>query len=177
MITFNLKPLFFLALLVLVGCASHPQAPNTDKVVAVPLHPAASISRKSNLRFLGSQAAKAAKRYGINRRLFYALITQESGWDPYAISPAGARGLTQLMPSTAWGECGLKPRYLFDVRANLNCGALFFSKLLKRFGSVRLALAAYNSGETRVARLGRVPQIRETQHYVKRIMANWQRGS
>ncbi len=172
-----MKAFFFIAIVFFVGCASHPQAPNTDKIVAVPLHSAASYSRKSSLRFLGSQAAKAAKRYGINRKLFYALITQESAWDPYAISPAGARGLTQLMPSTAWGECGLKRKDLFDVRANLNCGAFYFSKLLKRFGSVRLALAAYNSGETRVARLGRVPRIRETQHYVKRIMANWQRGS
>lgn len=177
MITFNLKAFGFILLLFLVGCASYPQTPNTDRVVAVPLHSAANISRKSNLRFLASEAAKAAKRYGINRRLFYAIITQESEWDPKAISPAGARGLTQLMPSTAWGECGLKRRHLFEVRTNLNCGAFYFSKLLKRFGSVRLALAAYNSGETRVARLGRVPKIRETQHYVKRIMANWRRGS
>jgi len=171
MITFNLKAFCSIpiALLVLVGCASHPQAPNTN-VVAVPLHPLAS---SNNLRLLASQAAK---RYRINRQLFHALITQESAWNPKAISPAGARGLTQLMPNTAWGECGLKRRDLFNARANLNCGAFYFSKLLKRFDSVRLALAAYNSGETRVARLGRIPKIRETQHYVKQIMANWHKG-
>jgi soluble lytic murein transglycosylase-like protein len=170
----NFKILFFLALLLLVGCASDPQILKTDRIVAVPLHSASNINKKSHLRLL---ATHAAKRYGISHRLFHALITQESAWNPKAISPVGARGLTQLMPSTAWGECGLKRRYLFNVRANLNCGAFFFSKLLKRFGSVRLALAAYNSGETRVARLGRVPRIRETQHYVKRIMANWRKGS
>jgi soluble lytic murein transglycosylase-like protein len=170
MIIFNFKAFCCIpiALLFLASCASDPQA--TDRVVAVPLHPAANISNSSNLRLLATQAAK---RHGINRRLFHALITQESAWNPNAISPVGARGLTQLMPSTAWGECGLKRQDLLDVQANLNCGAFFFSKLLKRFGSVRLALAAYNSGETRVARLGRVPKIRETQHYVKRIMANW----
>jgi len=173
MIKIYFKLLFFIGLIVLVGCASQPKT-NIDRIGAVPLHPASNITNQKHLRLLATQAAK---KHGVYPRLFHALITQESAWNPRAISHAGASGLTQLMPSTALGECGLKRRYLFDVRANLDCGARFFGKLLNRFGSVRLALAAYNSGETRVARLGRVPRIRETQHYVKRIMANWKKGS
>ena len=174
MINLYFKILFFLGLIFLVACASDPQTFNADRIGAVPLHPASNITNQKHLRLLATQAAK---RHGVYPRLFHALITQESAWNPRAMSHAGARGLTQLMPSTALGECGLERRYLFDVRKNLDCGARFFGKLLNRFGSVRLALAAYNSGETRVSRLGRVPRIRETQHYVKRIMANWKKGS
>jgi len=79
------------------------------------------------------------------------------------------------MPRTGLNQCGLEREVLFDPEMNLDCGAFYFSKLLKRFRSVKLALAAYNSGETRVARLGRVPRIRETQRYVKRIMTSWRR--
>jgi len=111
--------------------------------------------------------------------LFHALIKHESAWDPDALSPKGARGLTQIMPRTGETECGLERELLFDPELNLDCGAFYFSKLLNRFKISRksfcvkkLALAAYNSGETRVARLGRVPRIRETQRYVKRVMAS-----
>jgi len=124
----------------------------------------------SNLRLLATQAAS---KYSIDPKLFHALVKHESAWNPYAKSPRGARGLTQLMPRTAKGECGLKRNALFDPALNLSCGAYYFSKLLKRFKNVKLALAAYNSGETRVAKLGRIPRIPETQRYVKRVMTSW----
>ena len=135
--------------------------------------PIIKITKTNNLYSLANQAAN---KYGIDYRLFYALIKHESAWNPRALSRAGARGLTQIMPTTGKYQCGLERDVLFDPRLNLNCGAFYFSKLLRRFKNVKLALAAYNSGENRVARLGRIPRIRETQRYVKRVMASWYKG-
>jgi soluble lytic murein transglycosylase-like protein len=158
-------------LLVLVGCATQPAS--IPEPVAVPLSRTIPINPSTNLRSLASQAAF---KYGIDHRLFHALVKQESAWNPYAISRKGARGLTQIMPTTGWAHCRLQSHVLFDPKLNLECGASYFSRLLRRFKSVQLALAAYNSGETRVARLGRVPRIRETQRYVNRIMSSWRRS-
>jgi soluble lytic murein transglycosylase-like protein len=77
------------------------------------------------------------------------------------------------MPKTALGECGLDGVEITDPLKNLNCGASFLAKQLRRFNDVELALAAYNSGPERVAKLGRVPRITETQNYVNRIIADW----
>jgi len=119
-------------------------------------------------------ADKAALRHEIDPLLFRALIKQESSWNPKAQSPQGAAGLTQLMPLTAKSECGLGTQERFEPEKNLNCGAYYFAKQLRRFrGDVKLALAAYNSGPTRVSRLGRIPRIPETQAYVSRIMQDY----
>ena len=158
--------LIFMTLTVAVGCAIEPKQ---NDIIAVSL----VQQQKNNLRSLASQAAN---KYGIDHKLFHALVKHESAWNPNAISRKGARGLTQIMPRTGLSQCGLKRNVLFNPKLNLNCGAFYFSKMLKRFKNVKLALAAYNSGETRVARLGRIPRIRETQRYVKRIMKSWQRG-
>jgi soluble lytic murein transglycosylase-like protein len=130
----------------------------------------------SNTPPLYTMADKAALRHGIDPLLFRALIYQESRWDPQAVSPVGAAGLTQLMPQTALSECGLLPEARFDPYKNLDCGAYYLAKQLRRFKSVDLALAAYNAGPERVAKLGRIPRIRETQTYVSNIMASWSGG-
>jgi soluble lytic murein transglycosylase-like protein len=163
--------LVFTWFLGVVGCATQPAS--IQEPVAVPLSRTMPISPTTNLRNLASQAAF---KYGIDHRLFHALVKHESAWNPYAISRKGARGLTQIMPITGLTHCGLQSYVLFDPKLNLECGASYFSKLLRRFKSVQLALAAYNSGETRVARLGRVPRIRETQRYVNRIMSSWRKS-
>ncbi len=123
--------------------------------------------QKTRLVLLADE--KAAK-YQLDKHLFRALITQESNWNPWAVSSAGAMGLAQLMPETAWHFCNLNYLERFNPDRNLDCGARYLSAQLRRFNSVQLALAAYNAGPTRVARLGRVPQIPETQAYVSRIM-------
>jgi soluble lytic murein transglycosylase-like protein len=161
---FSLIFLNFVALMALVACAGNLQKN----------HKPVTLVTKGKDTELLALADQAANLYGVNRQLFRALVKQESAWDPYALSSKGARGLTQIMPRTGRTECGLEKEALFNPRLNLYCGAYYFSKLLRRFGNVELALAAYNSGETRVARLGRIPRIRETQRYVKRIMASWQ---
>jgi len=115
-----------------------------------------------------------AEKHGIQPELFFALIKQESNWKTDAVSGVGAAGLTQLMPKTALSECGLGSEERFDPDKNLDCGAAYFSAQLTRFGRVDLALAAYNSGPNRVAKLGRIPRIKETQNYVRNITTNFE---
>ena len=112
--------------------------------------------------------ARAAERHGLDQKLLHALVIVESGYRPDAVSPAGAGGLTQLMPGTA-ADLGVADR--FDIDQNLAGGADYLARLLLRFGDLRLALAAYNSGPARVARLGRVPDIEETRAYVASVIA------
>ena len=110
---------------------------------------------------------RAADRHGLDPKLLHALVIVESAYAPRAVSPAGAAGLTQLMPQTARG-LGVRDR--FDVEQNLSGGADYLARQLLRFGDLRLALAAYNSGPGRVARLGRVPRIPETEQYVRDVI-------
>src|SRR5438445_11854205 len=85
----------------------------------------------------------ASDQYNIPRDLFAALINQESGFNPRAVSPAGAQGLGQLMPGTA-ANLGVKNP--FDPSQNLDGAARYFSQQLKTFGNPENALAAYNAG-------------------------------
>lgn len=111
--------------------------------------------------------AEAAERHGLDVKLLHALVLTESGYRPDAISPAGAAGLTQLMPATA-RELGVEDR--FDPIENLRGGADYLARQLRRFEDLRLALAAYNAGPARVAALGRIPHIKETQEYVETVV-------
>ena len=113
-------------------------------------------------------AREAAAQYNLPVDVFLRLIQQESGFDPAAVSPKGAIGPAQLMPDTA-KELGVNPN---NVRENIFGGAKYLSQQLSRFGEMPLALAAYNAGPTRVARLGRIPNFPETQNYVKNILGS-----
>lgn len=109
----------------------------------------------------------AALAHGLDPKLLHALVVTESAYRADAVSPAGAGGLTQLMPGTAL-ELGVKDR--FDPVENLRGGADYLARQILRFRDLRLALAAYNSGPGRVARLGRIPDIRETRAYVATVI-------
>jgi len=113
------------------------------------------------------QVAAAAGRYGLDAKLLHALVIVESAYRPDACSPAGACGLAQLMPATA-RELGVGDR--LDPAASLAGGADYLARQLGRFGDLRLALAAYNAGPARVARLGRIPDIAETRAYVTAVI-------
>lgn len=116
----------------------------------------------------------AAQQAGIDPALFRALVAQESGFNPRAVSSAGAMGLSQLMPKTAASLGVTDP---FDVEQNLRGGAQYLAQMLRQFGGdTRLALAAYNAGPGAVRRAGGIPPIAETQNYVKRVMERWQTG-
>ena len=113
---------------------------------------------------LDAMISQIANETGLDPKLLHALVIVESAYDIAAVSPVGARGLTQLMPATA-RELGVTNA--FDTEQNLRGGARYLAIQIGRFGDLRLALAAYNSGPGRVARLGRVPDIAETQGYVR----------
>lgn len=110
---------------------------------------------------------RAARRHGLDPKLLHALVIVESAYRVGAVSSAGAGGLTQLMPGTA-ADLGVTDR--FDVDQNLSGGADYLARQVIRFGDLRLALAAYNAGPGRVARLGRIPRIAETEAYVATVV-------
>lgn len=110
----------------------------------------------------------AAARYGVHEALLKAVALAESGMNRWAVSPAGAQGLMQLMPGTARELAVSDP---FDPTQAIDGGARYLAQQLRRFGREDLALAAYNAGPGAVARHGGVPPIAETQHYVQRVMA------
>ena len=106
---------------------------------------------------------QAARSQDVDPDLLTALVWTESAFRVDAISPAGAIGLGQLMPGTAAG-LGVDPH---DPRENLRGSATYLAQQLRTFGSVELALAAYNAGPGRVHQSGGVPNIAETQAYVR----------
>ena len=112
--------------------------------------------------------AAAASRWGVSAALLSAQLMAESGFDPGAVSPAGAGGIAQFMPATA-AAYGLRDP--FDPRQAIDAQAHLMSDLLKQFGAVPLALAAYNAGPAPVAACDCVPDYPETQAYVARILA------
>ena len=111
--------------------------------------------------------AEAAERYGVPLNLLKAMGKAESGFDANAVSPAGAQGVMQLMPSTA-KSLGVEDP--FDARSNIMGGAKYISQKLKQYnGNIDLALAAYNAGSGNVAKYGGVPPLSETRNYIARI--------
>ncbi len=112
-----------------------------------------------------TMAKAAARKHGVPEELFARLVQQESGWNPTAKSHKGALGLAQLMPGTA----ELLKVDPMDPQENLEGGARYLAEQYRKFGSWRLALAAYNAGPEAVQRHGGVPPYKETQNYVKVI--------
>ena len=110
-----------------------------------------------------------SEQQGVKAELIRAVIAQESGARPCAVSPKGAQGIMQLMPATS-DQFGVKDP--FDPKQNVEAGTKLLKQLLTKYNSdVKLALAAYNAGEGRVDKDGGVPQIPETQNYVTDIQA------
>jgi len=117
----------------------------------------------------GDEITAAAQRHGIDPALLAGLVRQESNFNAAAVSPAGARGLTQLMPGTA---AGLGVTDATDPQQALDGGARYLRQQLDAFGGdVTKALAAYNAGPGAVQRYGGVPPYAETQAYVRKVQA------
>jgi transglycosylase-like protein with SLT domain/D-alanyl-D-alanine carboxypeptidase-like protein len=111
---------------------------------------------------------RSGSRWNVSPGLLAAQLMAESGFNPVAVSPAGALGIAQFIPSTA-SSYGLRDP--FDPLAAIDAQAHLMSDLLRRFRSVPLALAAYNAGSGAVAACSCVPAIPETRAYVARILA------
>lgn len=114
--------------------------------------------------------AKAAQRWSVGAALLGAQLKAESNFNPRAVSPVGAAGIAQFMPATA-AAYGLSPAERFDPAKAIDAQAHLMHDLLRQFGSVPLALAAYNAGPAPVQRCGCVPPYPETQAYVQKILA------
>jgi soluble lytic murein transglycosylase-like protein len=135
--------------------------------VADPDDSSSAIMPSGEANDLDSMIEEAAGRHQIDPDLVRAIIRVESNFNPSAISPAGARGLMQLIPATARRFGVANP---FDPRANLDGGIRYLKYLLGMYGgNLQLALAGYNAGEDAVARSRGVPDIRETQNYIRKV--------
>ena len=111
---------------------------------------------------------RIAAQYRLDPALMHAVISAESSYNPWAVSPKGAMGLMQLMPGTA-ERFGVNNPY--DPIANMHGGARYLRWLLDQFNDTRLAVAAYNAGEGAVQKYGnQIPPYRETQTYVVRVL-------
>ncbi|MDA0819432.1 MAG: lytic transglycosylase domain-containing protein [Proteobacteria bacterium] len=154
---------------------SAPLANDLSQAIVIPDRPKFSVSPVMLAEVLAvgvpqvysATVADVCTRYDLSPALLEALVWQESRWRHRSISPKGARGLAQLMPATA-RYLGVDPD---DPHANLEGGARYLRIQLNRFdGDLVKALAAYNAGPGRVERANGVPQIRETQNYVRSIL-------
>lgn len=117
--------------------------------------------------------AEAARKYGLDPRLINAVMGRESGGRVDAKSPVGAQGLMQLMPGTAATLGVTNP---LDPRQNIFGGAKYLRQQIDKFGTIPLALAAYNAGPGAVSKYGGIPPYTETQNYVKNIMGDLKGG-
>ena len=113
--------------------------------------------------------------FNVDKALIRAIIHAESAYQPDALSPKGAQGLMQLMPST---QEELHVKDVFDPLSNIEGGTLYLSRLLERFDqNVELAAAAYNAGPGAVQQYGGIPPYQETREYVRRVKILYRRYS
>ena len=145
---------------------SKPRSPAQRHVAVAPRSDVISFIQSAAERHQHNRALAVAGLDGDGwQLLFRSLIQAESAFNPRAVSPKGAIGLGQLMPGTA-RQLGVDPH---DIEQNLDGAARYFLAQLSRFGSVELALAAYNAGPHRIEEYGGVPPFRETRAYIARI--------
>jgi hypothetical protein len=170
----------FIGVLALVASPANVQAQSPS--VATPVARYAQVLRSFNPSFSASQSQDMAAHvlllssyYSLDPRLLVAIVGVESSWQSRALSPVGAQGLGQLMPSTASGLAVLS----FDAYENLDGTARYLRRMLQQFAGVKdetryaLALASYNAGPQAVARYGGIPPYAETQAYVTHVLTSW----
>jgi TPR repeat protein len=146
------------------ACPRKPAPETQDALVASPVPP----------KQIARLVDKMAPKFGLDPALVIAVIAVESAFRTDAVSPKNARGLMQLIPSTA-ERFGV--RNAFDMTENLRGGMRYLRWLIESFeGDLTLALAAYNAGEAAVARYGGVPPYPETEAYVRKLRSLYPRS-
>jgi len=141
------------------------RVPNSAPAATTEFRTTKPLSRRAVV--FDAMIEQNAAVHGVSPHLVRAVIQQESGFNPRAVSHKGAMGLMQLMPVTAT-EQGVSDPY--DPAQNIRAGVAYLKGLLVKFkDDIQLALAAYNAGPTAVAKYGAIPPYRETRNYVSRI--------
>jgi soluble lytic murein transglycosylase-like protein len=131
-----------------------------------------SIQYVKGTNHYDSLISEFSKKYQVDFALIKAMIHAESGFNPYAISRKGAKGLMQLMPETA---SRMNVSNIFNPKENIEGGVRYFKYLLSLFNNdIRLSLAAYNAGENLVTDLRSIPPYRETVDYVRKVLNYYQ---
>ena len=150
---------------------SHAPGPH----MSLPRHPAGHAGLPDSPRPAPAEWAKLAREaeeiFGLDSELVLAVIRAESAFDHTAVSPVGAQGAMQVMPLTQEQLGLIDP---FDPRANVYAGTQYLMELMQRFGSVELALAAYNAGPANVEKYGGIPPFPETRDFVRRVTRYWE---
>jgi soluble lytic murein transglycosylase-like protein len=135
-------------------------------------NPTRSISYVKGPNEFDFLISEYSKKYRVDFALIKAMIQAESGFNPYAVSKKGAKGLMQLMPETA---SRMNVSNIFNPKENIEGGVRYFKYLLSLFNNdIRLSLAAYNAGENLVSDLGSIPPYRETVDYVRKVLNYYQ---
>lgn len=172
--------LFVFSLFFLINAQSAPGAgpaetpPSKTHEISQPIIQAnAGISitpvRKTKSDRFNRIINRAADRYKVDSALIKAVIMMESAYNPKAVSKQGAKGLMQLMPGTARA---LGVKNAFNPVHNINGGVKYLRQLLDTFDdNIKLALAAYNAGSSKVKRHGGIPPIKATRQYVRKVFA------
>lgn len=131
----------------------------------------ASAAEAGPVKSTSQIVGEASEAHGVDSDFIRSVIKQESAGNAHAISPAGARGLMQLMPGTA-SQLGVNDS--FSPEQNVNGGARYLRELLERYnGDAVKALAAYNAGPNAVDRYKGIPPYRETRQYVQRVIRDY----
>lgn len=137
------------------------------------LHPAPAANRKLNSVDLNQMLSTAGTEHNVDMDLLASVVKAESGGNTHAVSRAGARGLMQLMPSTA-ADLGVNDA--FKPNENVRGGSAYLDQLLTRYhDNMALALAAYNAGPAAVDKYHGIPPYRETRAYVARVIHEFNR--
>ena len=141
----------------------------TSPLTAAAGLPQVSMPREETIRMFAPIIENASRTHGVDAALVHAVISAESGYNPGAVSRAGARGLMQLMPDTA-RRFGVQN--IMDPSENIQGGVRYLRVLMQLFnGNMELAVAAYNAGENAVIRHGhQIPPYAETVHYVPKVL-------